>query len=285
MQIGGETVAYAVLGHPVDHSLSPVMHNAAFRELQQDAAYLAFDVQPRDAGAAITACGKMGFGGLNITVPLKKLAIDAITELDTSAQLMGVVNTVAFHDTAPVGYNTDGYGFLEAIREAFGITPEDKSIYIAGAGGAGRAVALMCASEGATCIILADMDKARSRDVAKDITDRYQHVEVKQGLPPETRDFIAAADLVIQATPLGLKAGDPSPIDAGDFRSGQYAFDLVYTCPETAFMKAARQAGADAANGLGMLLHQGARAFEIWTGLKAPIEVMRSTLESAVYGT
>lgn len=286
MKISGHTKAFAVLGHPIAHTLSPLMHNTAFCELGMDAVYLAFDVQPDDLGDVLRAMQKMGFGGANLTVPLKEVALRYVDRLDDSARSLGAINTVRFTADGLTGFNTDGQGFLRAFVEAFGVSPAQKSVFIMGAGGAGRAVALTLAGEGVLSIALAEADRSRAEKVAVELETQYFIQDVSVATTPA--DVAAAcrrADIVVQATPVGMKPADPSPLPSEAFRQGQMAFDLVYMYPETAFMKAARQAGAQAANGLGMLLHQGACAFEIWTGRTPPLESMRKALEAAVYGT
>ena len=285
MEIGKQTKQFAVLGHPIGHSLSPIMHNAAFRALGMDALYSAIDVAPEQLMSELTAMGEKGFGGVNLTVPLKEVAAKGLEKLDTSARMMGAVNTVQFTDGGHVGYNTDGAGFLIAFEEAFGSSIAEKSVFVIGTGGAGRAVALTCAGAGVSTVDLSDIDEARAEKLAVELETRYsiKHLSVVI----ERAQVIEAAhgaDVVIQSTPIGMKPEDGSPLPPEAFSEGQFAFDLIYMYPETAFMKAAKQGGATASNGLGMLLHQGARALEIWTGVQPPVEVMRQALEQAVYG-
>lgn len=282
MTISGHTKAFAVLGHPIGHTLSPVMHNAAIEALGMDAIYLAFDVPPDRLDTVLPAMRDMGFGGVNLTVPLKEVAFRSLQDLDESAQLLGAVNTVRFGPDGLTGYNTDGEGFLKAVEEAFGTPVAGKSVFVCGVGGAGRAVALTCAGSGATSIRLADRDPGRASKVAMEIETQFlTEVKVAESWDEEAR----GADLVVQATPLGMTLADVSPLGPSAFRKGQLGFDLVYMYPETAFMRAAKDAGARAVNGLGMLLHQGARAFEIWTGIAPPADAMRGALEKAVYGS
>lgn len=284
MKIAGTTKCYGLLGHPVSHTLSPAMHNAAFEALGVDAVYLAFDVVPERLPNVLLALQDLGFGGVNLTIPLKEVAVKSLPRLDESAQLLGTVNTVKFTPDGMIGFNTDGEGFLRAVEEAFGEPVAGKSIFVCGVGGAGRAVALTCAGSGARSIMLADTDRARARKVLMEIETKF-FTEV--GMAEAADDWekgARAADLVVQATPLGMKADDISPIASAAFRRGQLVFDVVYVQPETRLMKLAKAVGARTANGLGMLLHQGARACEIWTGAKPPVEVMRKALEKEVYG-
>jgi len=285
--ISGKTRPFAVLGHPIGHTLSPAMHNASLRTLGLDAIYLAFDVHPDRLMTVLPALRDLGFGGVNLTVPLKEVAFRGLSDLDDSARKLGAVNTVEFlPDGALRGHNTDGAGFLLALREAFGLDVRGLRVFIVGAGGAGRALAITCATEQARAIAITDVDCERPRRVVAEIAAFAPGLAVSAvaGDPAAWVSASADADLVIQATPLGMKAADASPLPARAFRAGQFAFDLVYMYPETSFMRAAREGGARTANGLGMLLHQGARAFTIWTGREAHVPSMRKALEHAVYG-
>jgi shikimate dehydrogenase len=265
------------LGHPIGHTLSPVMHNASFQALGLDAVYLAFDVHPDHLMGVLESMRAMGFGGVNLTIPLKETAFRGLAQLDPSARVMGSVNTVQFTPLGLVGHSTDGYGFLKALEEAFGRGVAGDSIHVLGAGGAGRAVALTAAGAGARAISLTDVDERKPRAVANEIRKQFPAIDVALG------GDARAADLVVQCSPMGMKPGDASPLPSSSFRIGQRAFDLVYMFPDTPFMKAAKAGGARAANGLGMLLHQGARAFEIWTGTAPRVDKMREALEQAVY--
>lgn len=285
MQVTGHTKPFAVLGHPIEHTLSPAMHNAAMAALNMDAIYLAFDVPSEYLMEALAAMNHMGFVGANLTVPLKEVACKALRKLDESAQWLGAVNTVKFAPDGIAGYNTDGEGFLKAVEEAFGESVAGKSVFVLGIGGAGRAVALACAGAGVTSISLSDVDVDRCRKLAVEIETRF-FVETEIVASDKDRQAHAAceADVIVQATPVGMKPEEPSLLGPEAFCPGQWVFDVIYLYPETAFMKAAKKGGASVSNGLGMLLHQGALAFEIWTGVKPPIETMRKTLENLVYG-
>lgn len=286
--LSGHTQPFAVLGHPIGHTLSPVMHNAALRALKMDAIYLAFDVAPGNLMSVLPAMGRMGFRGINLTVPLKEVAFRGIPDLDQSAKSLGAVNTVQFLPSGEMrGHNTDGRGFILATKEAFRTSLKGLNVFILGTGGAGRAVAITCAAEKAAGIVISDLDFARARRVAAEIAEQSRGMVTVRAVEPSEAALTSAcksADLVVNATTVGMKKDDAPPLPASAFRRGQIAFDLVYMYPRTSFMKAALKGGARTANGLGMLLHQGAYAFSIWTGRKAPVEVMRKALEKAVYG-
>jgi shikimate dehydrogenase len=207
--------------------------------------------------------------------------------LDDSARKLGAVNTVQFlPDGGLRGHNTDGKGFLLAFAEAFGTGVAGRRVFFLGAGGAGRAVAIACIGEGVESLAVTDLDAARAEKVVDEIA-HMAPCSKAHAVPPSPeawRRAAAEADIVVQATPVGMKPDDKPLLDASAFRPGQMLYDLVYMYPTTAIMRAAVEAGARTANGLGMLLHQGAWAFTIWTGKPAAVEAMRGALETSVYG-
>lgn len=286
-ELSGHTQPFAVLGHPIGHTLSPVMHNAAFSALALDAIYMAFDVHPDKLIPVLHAMGDMGYAGVNLTVPLKEVAFRGLEDLDESARRLGAVNTVEYlPDGGMRGHNTDGKGFVLAFREAFGRDVVGGSVLVLGSGGAGRAVAITCAIEGAKAITLTDIDASRAETLAVEIGKIAPSARVGV-VPPRPEDWRARseeADIVIQATPVGMRKEDRPLLGADSFHTGQMLLDLVYMYPRTGIMDEAISAGARAANGLGMLLHQGAWALRIWTGEEAAVDAMRRALESAVYG-
>ena len=275
----------AVLGHPIGHTLSPVMHNASIKALGLDGDYEygKLDVPPDQLMERLAQFPSEGYAGVNLTIPLKEVAFKGLDTLDESARILGAVNTVEFSEDGLIGHNTDGYGFLKALEEAFGKTTDGDSVFVLGCGGAGRALALMAALDGAQSITLADVDAGRIAALAAEIADCTPNVEVIQSVGGGSA-FCRKADLVIQASPVGMKKEDLSLLPPEAFREGQRVFDLIYMYPETAFLSTAKSAGAQIANGLGMLLHQGAKSFEIWTGLQPDVAAMRNALEKAVYG-
>ena len=285
MKLSGHTRPYAVLGHPIGHTLSPVMHNRSIQSLGLDAIYLALDVAPDALMDVLPAMKAMGFGGVNLTVPLKEVAFRGFETLDPSAESLGAVNTVEFTDDGMVGHNTDGEGFLLALKEAFGSSPRDRRVFVLGAGGAGRALAITCAMAGAKEIIITDLDADRPMKVIEEVQNLSPTTHMRS-VPPSRDSWnmvCSEADLVLQCTPVGMKPDDEPLLQASAFRPGQEVFDLVYMYPETGIMKVARECGASVTNGLGMLLHQGAKAFRIWTGQEPDVQAMRSALETEVY--
>lgn len=280
----GQTRCFAVLGHPVAHSLSPAMHNASLRALGWNALYLAFDVREEQVAESLRGMAHLGFRGVNVTIPLKHAAFHAMDRLAPCAKRMGVVNTVAFGSDGLTGFNTDGIGLLADLEERFGLHPRGLVVLVLGCGGAGRAVALTLAAEGAATVLLANRTPDRAEAVAADVRAARYPAGVRV-LAPEPTAWEAAArmaDLVVQCTSTGMHAGDAPLLTESAFRPGQSVYDLVYTSPRTPILRTAETAGARVANGLGMLLHQGAASFRIWTGQDADLKAMRQALEDTL---
>jgi shikimate dehydrogenase len=259
----------AVIGCPVRHSLSPVIHNAAFRALGLDWVYVAFEVPPGAAVGAVAAMRGLGIEGLNVTMPHKSDVAGAVDRLTPAAQALGAVNTVLRGRPRDelVGDNTDGAGFLDALRIDEGFDPAGRRCVVVGAGGAGRAVVRALAEAGAAAITVVNRTADRAV-AAADLGGAAGRV----GVPGDA----AEADLVVNATPSGMRDGDAPdlPVDPATLGPGQLVVDLVYHPAVTPLVEAARARGAAAANGLGMLIHQAAHAIRLWTGEDPPLEVM-----------
>ena len=287
MEINGTTLPLAVLGHPVAHTLSPPMHNGAIAALGMNAAYTAYDVEPARLMEVLRAMQAMGFGGVNLTVPLKEVAFRGVDELAESAQHVGSVNTIEFlPDGSLRGHSTDGEGFLRDFRDAFGQDVAQRHVCVLGPGGAGRAVALAAARAGAARLTLAGRSAAKTAALAEELVALNRcPVETVVGGSDTWTPAVRESQVVIQATTIGMRASDPPLLDRRAFCSGQQLYDLIYLYPQTAIMREAEAAGAATANGLGMLLHQGALSFEIWTGTEPPLGPMRAALERRVYGS
>lgn len=300
--IAATTRYCAVYGHPIRHSASPAMQNAGIEALGLDWRYLAFEVRPEELAPALAGARAMRYIGLNLTVPHKLLMHDLVDELDATARTWGAVNTVRFEardadgewrplgefselpETGEIlsrGFNTDADGIVRSLREDVSVDPRGARILLLGAGGAGRTAALRLAAEGARQLWLVNRTAAKAEAVANEIRAKHPAVMVDIGYPP------GRVDLVLNATSLGLKPADPSPLDPKRFRltDATAVYDMIYRPAETLLLRMAREAGCHAANGIGMLLYQGASALEIWTGQPAPVEVMRRALEANVYGS
>jgi len=300
--INASTRYCAVYGHPIKHSASPAMQNAGIAKLGLNWRYLAFEVHPNDLRAAIAGAQAMRFIGLNLTVPHKVLAVDIVDVVDESATQYGAVNTVRFEartssgewrplaqseggisEIRSQGFNTDAEGFALSLREEFpNLNLAGASVVLIGTGGAGRTVTLRLAQAGVKAIWLIDVDASRVEQLVRELGKGFPATRVRTGFPDKTE----RADLLVNATPLGLKSGDPLPLDQARWAvaNAGFVYDLIYQPAETPLLKVAKAAGCRAANGIGMLLYQGAKALEIWSGQTAPVAEMRRALEAQVYG-
>jgi len=261
------------------------MQNAGIGELELNWRYLACDVNPDNLREAIDGARAMNFIGLNLTVPHKLLAVNMMDELDASAKRWGAVNTVRFEERGgkirAIGYNTDADAIAPAVFEDLRVKLHGIKVLLLGAGGAGRTAALKFASEKVGELFLVNRTKSKANAVAREARHRFPKVRITVGYPA------GAVDLVVNATSLGLKPGDPLPFDGKQFslRQTSAVFDMIYRPAETPLLKAAAKAGCKTANGIAMLLYQGAKALEIWSGKRAPIDAMRWALEKEVYGS
>ncbi|MGA0333828.1 MAG: shikimate dehydrogenase [Kiritimatiellia bacterium] len=285
-EISASTRVFAVLGQPVSHSLSPAMHNPTLRAMGLNAVYLAFETAPEELMQTLQVFARRGFAGVNLTIPLKEVAFEGISSRSPEAQLSGSVNTVVFRpDGSLEGHSTDGYGLSQALRESFGCRFSGRHVCIFGCGGAGRAAALQAASEGAATLTLANRTRQKAENLAAELGREFPglHLEVAPVWPPQPEATLPA-DILLQSTSLGMKTEAEAWISSKNFRSGQVLMDMTYVQKQTPVMQCAAEAGAEVANGLGMLLHQGVRSLEIWTGQSVPVEVMRDALQRRVYG-
>jgi shikimate dehydrogenase len=278
--ISGTTRVAGVIGWPVRHSLSPALLNAAFDAVGVDWVYLAFEVPEGGAGPAVAAMRSLGLGGLNVTMPHKAAVHDAVDERTPVAAALGAVNTVFWRGDHLVGDNTDGAGFVDALRLDAGVDPAGRRCVVVGAGGAGRAVARALGEAGAADVSVVNRTSAPAARAAA-LVGAVGRVG--------THADIAAADVVVNATPIGMlgsgaasssatsSSGEPAlPLDPASLRGGQVVVDLVYHPEVTPLILAAGEHGAVAISGLGMLVHQAAHAFRRWTGEDPPIDVMRA---------
>jgi len=268
----------AVIGKPIAHSLSPAMHNAAFSALGLNFVYLAFEVERVDL--AISGVRGLGIRGLSVTIPHKVEVMKYLDEIDPLAEKIGAVNTVVNEDGHLRGYNTDAIGALRALNEA-GIELEDAHAVILGAGGSARAVAFALSSSGIGRITLLARTRSKAEEVKRNLSLHFPDVEVfiMPFSQASMETVIKPGILLINCTPIGMhpEEGD-SPVAEELLRGDICVFDLVYNPPETCLMKIARRLGCRVASGLDMLVYQGAEQFELWTGVSAPVDVMKKAL-------
>lgn len=275
----------AVIGDPIAHSRSPQMHNPALAVCGIDAQYIRVQVPVGRVAEAFRQFAACGFLGVNITIPHKFEALDAVDVLDPVARQLGAVNTLAIRDGQLHGYNSDGPGFLRSVKEAFGTDVKDLRVLILGAGGgAGRAVAVQSALVGCRSIILANRTLDKASSVMHEIREigRTSLVGVVEMDEQHLGYQMSQCDLIVNATSLGMKEGDARLLPASALESRHLVFDMVYRAAgETQLLADARAAGAQVVDGLTLLLHQGAISFEYWFDRPAPLEVMREGLQSA----
>ncbi|MCJ7444097.1 MAG: shikimate dehydrogenase [Methanotrichaceae archaeon] len=264
---------YGILGDPIEHSLSPIMHNAAFRALGIKACYQAYHVTKERLRDAIIGADAMNFKGLNITIPLKEIAL-SLVQADEFAEAIGAVNTISFgHEIR--GYNTDGVGAIMALQEA-GTDVSGRCVLLIGAGGASKALGYTLAQRGAQISIV-----NRNYKRAQELADR---IGAKAHGFSDLRLLVIRSEIIINATSVGMKEGDPRLFNGKLLHADQIIFDIVYG-RKTELLKDAISAGAVAIDGVMMLVYQGSKSLEIWTGLKAPVEVMEEAVRNELSST
>ena len=280
MKIKGSTNIVGLIGHPVEHSFSPPMHNAAFEKLGMDYAYIAFDVDPNNLGSAIEGAKSLNINGFNVTIPHKIEVMHFLDEIDEVAGLIGAVNTIDFKNMK--GYNTDGIGAVRAIEDVISI--KDKNVVIAGAGGASRAISFYLAKYGADSITILNRNVDRAISLAGDVLDSGLIADVQADSISEINNYLSDADILVDTTPMGMHPHvDDEPIArAEDMHEDLVVFDAVYNPNETVLIKEAIKAGAKPVYGIKMLLYQGAESFKIWTGVDAPVDEMEKALRQTL---
>ncbi|PYJ75754.1 MAG: shikimate dehydrogenase [Verrucomicrobia bacterium] len=281
-------IRLGVLGDPVAHSLSPQMQNAALRACKIDMQYARFHIRANELRSALRFLRALDFVGVNLTVPHKIAAFAQMDHSEESASRAGAVNTIRVRDRKLLGSNTDGEGFLRAIRTEFSVDVRDLRVLILGAGGgAGHAIAWQCALENCERLVLVNRTYEKAQALAERLRPFFAgprvlgpaaRLEATAWDEAALRAQLADVDLIVNATPLGMNPSDPSPIPARLLAPHHMVFDCVYGPSKTSLLRAADEAGARGANGLSMLLHQGALSFSIWFDREAPIDVMRAAL-------
>ncbi|HYR23793.1 MAG TPA: shikimate dehydrogenase [Chthoniobacterales bacterium] len=280
-------IRIGIFGDPVEHSLSPQIQNAALKHCKIELQYVRFHISPAELREAINLIRKLEFVGVNLTIPHKIAALGLLDIADDNVKRIGAVNVIKVEAGKLRGFNTDGRGFARAVREEFSVDLRDLRVLVLGAGGAARAIALQCAKENSERLVIANRSFEKAQKLADELRDFFAGPKVLgpvarlQAIPLEEaaiRFQIANVDLIVNATPVGLDRGDPSPIPSRLLAPHVMVYDTIYSAERMPLISAALEAGARGANGLSMLLHQGALAFEIWFQREAPIEVMRKAL-------
>ncbi|MFY0546249.1 shikimate dehydrogenase [Brevibacillus sp. H7] len=272
--ITSKTRLVGLLGHPVQHSQSPIMHNAAFAEKQLNFAYAAFDVEPDRLADAIAGIRALGLRGVNVTIPHKVAIMPLLDEIDPLAKRIGAVNTVVNDNGRLIGYNTDGMGYVRSLVEETKLDVQKQVVTLLGAGGAARAVAFTLAEQGVKEIRIINRSRDRAALLAEHLGEIVPTSVVEPG---DASSAIADATLLINTTSIGMFPHvDEIPVPVEWLHPGLIVSDLIYNPLETKLLKQARLIGAKPHSGVGMFVNQGALAFELWTGEPAPSETMRN---------
>jgi shikimate dehydrogenase len=275
MAISGKTRVCGVIGDPIEHTLSPTIHNAAFNSLGLDFVFLAFRVKAVDLENAICGMRGLGIHGLNVTMPHKSTVTAYLDKLDSAVKFLGSANTILNEDGKLSGFNTDGVGALKALREN-GVKLSEKKVLLLGAGGAAKAIAFALAKEAGELVVL-NRATEKAQELAERLTGTLGKKVVGGSFSPDAiAENLRDSDVLINATSVGMSPDvNQSIVPPQLLRSGLTVMDIVYNPVETKLAKDAKAAGANVVSGVEMLIYQGAASFEIWTGRAAPVEVMR----------
>ncbi len=271
---------YGLIGNPIKHSLSPAMHNAAFKALNIDSEYKLFELREEELAGFLESLKANNIQGINVTYPYKEKVVPLLTSLSVEAGLVGVVNTIRVFPDGMEGFNTDGEGFYRHLSGDLKFSPSGKNIAILGAGGASRAVAVYLCKAHPASIAIYDIDQSRIRA----LIERLRYFKKINFKAVESVHELNLKDcsLLVNCTPVGMKQNDPLLVNPEFIHKDLLVYDLIYSPQDSRLLWVARERGAVCSNGLGMLLHQGALAFKIWTGQDAPLAVMRQALEDGM---
>jgi len=280
VKIDAKTKMFCVIGDPIEHSLSPVMHNAVFDKLGENCVYTAFKIKPENLGDAIKGMNAMGFGGVNVTIPHKVMVIDHLDELSEEASIIGAVNTIKMGEKL-VGYNTDGMGAFMALKNG-GADPQGKNVLLLGTGGAARAIAVTLALSGEiSSLTILGIVEDELKKLVDDISKNTKISPKGEPLNDNTlKEALQNADILIHATPIGMHPKiDETLVTADMMNSSMKLMDIVYTPLETKLIREAKKAGLKTViGGLDMFVNQGAEAERIWLGIDAPVDLMRKVV-------
>jgi shikimate dehydrogenase len=277
------TQLYGIFGYPIGHSLSPLMHNTAFAYHHLDAVYVPFAVHPAHLEAAVKAIRALGLQGVNVTIPHKQAVMPWLDDISPEARLIGAVNTIHRQDDRLVGYNTDGIGFFRSLEEA-GSTAAGRTVLLLGAGGAARAIAVQLCLGAIRRLYIANRTVARAEALAASLKENFPHADISVVALAESSlsTPLSHTDIVVNATSVGMHPHDHLRLPLAELGPRHVVCDIVYRPLHTPLLRAAHSQGARTVDGLGMLLHQGAKAFEIWTGRSFPLSLIRTTLLNAL---
>jgi shikimate dehydrogenase len=285
VEINGSTKLTGIIGYPVTHSVSPQIHNAAYAKLGLNYCYLPISVKPEDLERVLEGIRILSFAGVNVTIPHKEAVVTHLDEVTKIARLIGAVNVILVQEGHLIGYNTDGPGFIDSLREDAGFEVAGKRAVVLGAGGGAKSVAMMLAQDGVKTLVISDLIYEKAENLCEYINSHF-------GIAPyacpsksnELRKLIGSCDLLVNATPVGMHPKvNECPIE-DDYMIPRSAvvYDLVYNPLETKLLKLAKKNGAKAVSGIGMLIRQGALAFSLFTEQEAPVSVMKEAALKAL---
>ncbi|MBI5561358.1 MAG: shikimate dehydrogenase [Deltaproteobacteria bacterium] len=286
MKIRGDTRVIGIFGDPISHTLSPAMHNAAFEALSLDMVYAPFPVTAKDLKKAVDGIRGLGILGVNVTVPHKEKVVRLLDDVEERARVIGAVNTVVNRDGRLTGHNTDAQGYARSIREDAGFEPKDKRVVIAGAGGSSRAILYELLVLGAASVVVVNRTRDRAERLVEEYAGLFRSAEIKAAglseLSSNAAGLFASADLLVNATSAGLMDKDELDLPLDRLPKHAIVSDIIYSPLETSLLKKAKFFGFKTHSGLGMLVHQGGVAFELWTGIAPPLDVMRASAIAAM---
>lgn len=276
--ITGKTSVFGIIGDPVEHSLSPGMHNAAFDSVGLDHIYVPFNVKTEELEDAINGARAMGIRGLNITIPHKTEVIKYLDYLDIAAGLIGAVNTIEFGENGAVGHNTDGIGAIRAIEE---VTPvKEKKIMVLGVGGAARAISFQLLLSEAENLVISNRTIEKAQELKDDLVEKLDQEVIITDLGSDLKKELEDTDILINTTPIGMYPNiNHKPLVTADMMHKELIVnDIVYNPLKTGLIMEAEKAGAKTISGIKMLMYQGIESFKIWTGIEPPIEIFQNAL-------
>jgi shikimate dehydrogenase len=284
MNITAKTKILGIFGYPTGHTISPAMHNAVIKALRLDMVYLPFEVKPSELREAIKCIKSIGMIGVNITIPHKEAVIKFIDGISEEARHIGAVNTIVNKDGRLIGHNTDGYGYITSLKEECNFNPKGKNIAILGAGGAARGILVALSVKKPKTIVIANRTLARAISLIKAFKGKFpetkfEAVDLNKDI---LKKYFKDMELLVNTTSVGMKKNETVEIPLELLPKTAVVSDIVYNPLETLLLKKAKKLGLTTHSGLGMLVHQGVKSFKLWTGMDAPIEVMRKAALKAL---
>lgn len=279
-----KTRILGIVGFPLKHTLSPNFQNAALTALKINAVYVPFEVAPEDLKKKVRELMATGVSGINVTIPHKEAIVPLLDTLSAMAKKIGAVNTVIFKNERSRGYNTDAEGFMLSLKKDLKILPKNKAVFVYGAGGAAKAIAYVLANEGVESLTIVDLSEDKAKDLVLKIKKDFPNCKVKSiaFVRSSIDREVLNSDILVNASPVGMKEDDPCIVSPAALHKDLAVYDIVYNPPNTPLLREAKKKRLKSAGGIGMLLYQGAASFELFTGRKAPITVMRAALKRAL---